>query len=97
VTLTTNQYKAGTVSYLNVITAQTIALTNETTAVQILGRAVNRRVFFDGRFTVRWFGGRDLFLAVHIAGVPGLNGFSRMPISPHGCAPAVLHCGGLNR
>ena len=29
VTLTTNQYKAGTVSYLNVITAQTIALTDE--------------------------------------------------------------------
>jgi Outer membrane efflux protein len=38
VTLTTNQYKAGTVSYLNVITAQTTALTNETTAVQIRGR-----------------------------------------------------------
>jgi NodT family efflux transporter outer membrane factor (OMF) lipoprotein len=38
VTLTTNQYKAGTVSYLNVITAQTIALSNEVTGVQILGR-----------------------------------------------------------
>jgi len=38
VVLTTNQYKAGTVSYLNVITVQTIALTNEITAVQILGR-----------------------------------------------------------
>ena len=38
VTLTTNQYKAGTVSYLNVITAQTIALTNEVAKVQILGR-----------------------------------------------------------
>jgi NodT family efflux transporter outer membrane factor (OMF) lipoprotein len=38
VTLTTNQYKAGTVSYLNVITTQTTALTNETTAVQIRGR-----------------------------------------------------------
>ena len=35
VTLTTNQYKAGTSSYLNVITVQTIALTNEITAVQI--------------------------------------------------------------
>jgi NodT family efflux transporter outer membrane factor (OMF) lipoprotein len=39
-TLTTNQYKAGIVSYLNVVTAQTIALTNETNAVQILGRRV---------------------------------------------------------
>jgi NodT family efflux transporter outer membrane factor (OMF) lipoprotein len=38
VTLTTNQYEAGTASYLNVITAQTIALTDETTAVQIRGR-----------------------------------------------------------
>jgi len=38
VTLTTNQYKAGIVSYLNVITVQTIALNNEVTAVQILGR-----------------------------------------------------------
>jgi len=38
VILTTNQYKAGIVSYLNVITVQAIALTNETSAVQILGR-----------------------------------------------------------
>jgi outer membrane protein TolC len=44
VTLTTNQYKAGTVSYLNVITAQTIALTNETTAVQILGQRMTAAV-----------------------------------------------------
>jgi len=39
VVLTMDQYKAGTVSYLNVVTAQTIALTNETTAVQILASA----------------------------------------------------------
>jgi NodT family efflux transporter outer membrane factor (OMF) lipoprotein len=38
VTLTTNQYKAGTVSYLNVITVQTIALNNQIAAVQIVGR-----------------------------------------------------------
>jgi NodT family efflux transporter outer membrane factor (OMF) lipoprotein len=38
VDLTTNQYKAGTVSYLSVITVQTIALTNEITAIQIRGR-----------------------------------------------------------
>ena len=44
VTLTTNQYKAGTVSYLNVNTAQTIALTNETTAVQIRGRRMSAAV-----------------------------------------------------
>jgi NodT family efflux transporter outer membrane factor (OMF) lipoprotein len=44
VTLTTNQYKAGTVSYLNVITAQTTALTNETTAVQLRGRRMSAAV-----------------------------------------------------
>jgi NodT family efflux transporter outer membrane factor (OMF) lipoprotein len=38
VDLTTNQYRAGTVSYLNVITAQNIALSDQITAVQILGR-----------------------------------------------------------
>ena len=38
VELTTNQYKAGTVNYLNVLAAQTIALNNENTAVNILGR-----------------------------------------------------------
>src|SRR5439155_26106233 len=36
--LITIQYKAGTVSYLNVIVAQATALSNEITAVAILGR-----------------------------------------------------------
>ena len=44
VTLTTNQYKAGTVSYLNVIVAQTIALNNERTALDILGRRMTASV-----------------------------------------------------
>ena len=38
VDVVTNQYKAGTVSYLNVIVAQTTALSNEQTALNILGR-----------------------------------------------------------
>ena len=38
VELVTNQYKAGTVSYLNVITAQAIALSGERTAVDLLNR-----------------------------------------------------------
>ena len=38
VTLTTNQYKAGIVSYINVVTVQTTQLNNERTAVGILGR-----------------------------------------------------------
>ena len=42
--VTTNQYKAGIVTYLNVITTQTIALTNEINAVQILGRRMTAAV-----------------------------------------------------
>jgi NodT family efflux transporter outer membrane factor (OMF) lipoprotein len=38
VTLTTNQYKAGTVSYINVVTVQTTQLNNERAAAGILGR-----------------------------------------------------------
>ncbi len=38
VTLTTNRYKGGLVTYLDVVTAQTIALNNETTEVMILER-----------------------------------------------------------
>src|SRR5438876_992429 len=38
VALTTNQYKAGIVSYINVVTVQTTQLSNERTAVGILGR-----------------------------------------------------------
>ncbi|BCS52029.1 efflux transporter outer membrane subunit [Geobacter sp. SVR] len=38
VAVTLNQYKAGVVAYLNVISAQTAELTNRTTAIQIQGR-----------------------------------------------------------
>ena len=44
VRLTTNQYKAGTVNYLNVVTVQATALTNETSAVQTLGRRMTAAV-----------------------------------------------------
>jgi len=44
VTLTTNQYKAGMVSYLNVVNAQTIALTNERTYIGISGQRLNAAV-----------------------------------------------------
>jgi len=44
VRLTENQYKAGTVSFLNVITAETIALSNEQTAVTLLGRQATAAV-----------------------------------------------------
>ena len=44
VTLTTNQYRAGTVSYLNVVIVQTTALTNERSAVDIRGRRLTASV-----------------------------------------------------
>ena len=44
VELTTNQYKAGVVSYLNVITAQNTAYNNESAAVNVLGRRLTASV-----------------------------------------------------
>ncbi|CAA9889956.1 Toluene efflux pump outer membrane protein TtgC [Candidatus Methylobacter favarea] len=44
VRLTLNQYKAGTVSYLNVMTAQAVAFTNEKLAVELLGQRLNAAV-----------------------------------------------------
>ncbi len=38
VTVTTNQYRAGTVSYLDVVVAQATALDNERAAVDLRGR-----------------------------------------------------------
>jgi NodT family efflux transporter outer membrane factor (OMF) lipoprotein len=43
-TLTINQYKAGTVSFINVMTAQSTALTNQVTAVQLLGTRLTSSV-----------------------------------------------------
>jgi NodT family efflux transporter outer membrane factor (OMF) lipoprotein len=43
-TITLNQYKAGTVSYLNVVTAQSAQLNAERTAVEVLGRRLNASV-----------------------------------------------------
>ena len=43
-TVTMNQYRAGIVSYLNVIVAQAIALTNERAAVDIAGRRMTATV-----------------------------------------------------
>ena len=42
--LTNNQYQAGTVSYLNVMTSQTAALSNRQTAVQLQGDRLNAAV-----------------------------------------------------
>ena len=44
VDVVTNQYKAGTVTYLNVITAQTTALNDERTAIGILANRMSDTV-----------------------------------------------------
>jgi NodT family efflux transporter outer membrane factor (OMF) lipoprotein len=44
VTLTINQYRAGVVNYLTVVTAQAIALTNERAAITISGQRLNATV-----------------------------------------------------
>ena len=44
VTLTVNQYKAGTISYLSVVTVQTALLSNERTSVGLLGRRLSATV-----------------------------------------------------
>ena len=44
VTLTINQYRAGVVNYLTVVTAQAIALTNERAAITISGQRLNAAV-----------------------------------------------------
>ncbi len=44
VALTVNQYKAGTVSYLNVVSVQTAQLANERTAMALMGRQLTASV-----------------------------------------------------
>ncbi|MBI2320153.1 MAG: TolC family protein, partial [Betaproteobacteria bacterium] len=44
VELTLNQYKAGTVNYLNVVAVQTAELINERTATSILGQRLTAAV-----------------------------------------------------
>ena len=57
VTIALNQYKAGTVSYLNVVTAQTTALSNERSASDILGRRLVATVLLIGALGGGWHAG----------------------------------------
>jgi outer membrane protein TolC len=54
VALTTEQYKAGIVSYLNVITTQTIALSDEITLLQLQGRRMTAAVQLIGALGGGW-------------------------------------------
>jgi len=54
----TNQYKAGTVGYLSVVTAQATTLTNERTALDILNRRMNATVLLLKALGGGWERGR---------------------------------------
>jgi NodT family efflux transporter outer membrane factor (OMF) lipoprotein len=67
VTLATNQYKGGIVSYLDVIVVQAIALTNERSAVDILGRRLVASVLLIKALGGGW-NAADLPTAADLAG-----------------------------
>jgi len=54
--LTTNQYRAGTVGYLNVVTVQVAAYNNERTALTILGRRLSAAVLLIKALGGGWSG-----------------------------------------
>lgn len=56
VRLTTNQYRAGTVGYLNVVTVQVAAYNNERTALTILGRRLSAAVLLIKALGGGWSG-----------------------------------------
>jgi outer membrane protein TolC len=57
--LTTNRFNAGAVSYLDVVTAQTIALTNQRTADQIAERQLESSVLLLKALGGTWHGQDD--------------------------------------
>jgi NodT family efflux transporter outer membrane factor (OMF) lipoprotein len=75
VTFTTNQYKEGTVSYLNVLVAQTIALSNEITALGIAGRRMTAAVVL-----VKALGGGWDVSSRHSDGPEGKDNKNQQPI-----------------
>jgi NodT family efflux transporter outer membrane factor (OMF) lipoprotein len=71
VVLTTNQYKAGIVSYLNVIATQSIALTNERTALGISGQRLTAAVLLIKALGGGW-NASELATADQITGKPAM-------------------------
>jgi NodT family efflux transporter outer membrane factor (OMF) lipoprotein len=71
VLLTTNQYKAGIVSYLNVIATQSIALANERTALGISGQRLTAAVLLIKALGGGW-NASELAAADQITGKPAL-------------------------
>ncbi|PLZ01254.1 RND transporter [Burkholderia sp. WAC0059] len=68
--LTTNRYDAGAVSYLDVVAAQTIALTDERTAEQIAGRRMDASVQLLEALGGSWWLANQRATATGAAGQP---------------------------
>lgn len=83
------QYKAGTASYLNVITTQNIALTNEITATQIMGRRMAAAV----TLILALGGGWDISQLPWPHNLESLPGASKAPLTslgaPNPPAPVI--------
>jgi outer membrane protein TolC len=69
--LTTNRFNAGAVSYLDVVTAQTIALTNQRTADQIAARRLESSVLLLKALGGTWHGQDDGSAAQDVASTTG--------------------------
>ena len=61
------QYRAGTASYLNVVTAQTLSLTNQRTAVQLRGRLMAASISLVAATGGGWSADRPLAAAAAAA------------------------------
>ncbi|WP_341319465.1 efflux transporter outer membrane subunit [Paraburkholderia sp. IMGN_8] len=72
--LTTNRFKAGAVSYLDVVTAQTIALTNQRTADQIAARQLESSVLLLKALGGTWHGQGDSASAPEVAAAASVTG-----------------------
>lgn len=66
--LTTNRFKAGAVSYLDVVTAQTIALTNQRQADQIAARRMAASVGLLKALGGGWHAGADITASAAVSG-----------------------------
>ncbi|TMG77353.1 MAG: efflux transporter outer membrane subunit [Betaproteobacteria bacterium] len=85
--LTNNQYKAGIVSYLNVITAQTTAYNAESTAVNVLGRRLTAAVGLVRALGGGWHAGTARRSSPAVAAHSSKPAFRRNHVVPLG-APA---------
>jgi NodT family efflux transporter outer membrane factor (OMF) lipoprotein len=81
VTMMTNQYKAGTVSYLDVVVTQATALSNERTAVDILARQLTANVLLVKALGGGWSASQLPTDADLAAGTADTSGSKQTPVA----------------